>query len=270
MSLLDKVRGRYGRELHDIAINLVGQLIWIVMAGASGATLVFLFGTTSLRKVADSRVTLPAWLMLLGAITALVFALFFRSVTKKATAVRGRAGATAGNLALLREREKVKLSDRVVRSTRFGRWPSGEVLDHRSSFRQEIDHMVLDEGIDLRRIWNVSSLDDVRRLREIVKKYQGHPNHSIRAYFQVPDYLTPELLIVEGRGASISFPSIRSPYDLDWMIRFRREDLVAVIRDYFDVLWDRAERVLDAGEVVPGSDKRLQQVEDSLRKGVGT
>jgi hypothetical protein len=270
MNLLDKLRGRYDRDAHDIAVALAAQLIWIVMAAGSGAALVFLFGTTSIHKIISSRVSIPAWIILLSAIIVLLSALFLRSIAKKASAVRGRTDATAGNLSLLRERERVRISDRVVRSTRFGRWPQSEMLNHRAFFRQEIDQMVLAEGTDLRRIWNVSSLSDVQRLREMLEKYKGHSNHSIRTYFQIPDHLMPELLVVEGRGASISFPSIRSPYDLDWMIRFKREDLVAVIRDYFDVLWDRAIRILDAGEVVPGCDELIQQVEESLRKAAGT
>jgi hypothetical protein len=270
MSVLDKLRGKYGRDGHDIVVALAAQLIWIIMTAGSGAALVFLFGTTNIHKIIDSHVSIPAWIILLSAIIVLLSALFFRSITKKASAVRGRIDATAGNLSLLRERERVRISDRVVRSTRFGRWSQSEVLDHRSFFRQEIDQMVLTEGTDLRRIWNISSLGDAKRLREVLEKYKGHSNHSIRAYFQIPDHLMPELLIVEGRGASISFPSIRSPYDLDWMIRFRREDLVAVMRDYFDVLWDRATRILDAGEIVPGCDKLIQQVEESLRKAFGT
>ena len=240
------------------------------MAAGSGAALVFLFGTTDIREIIGSHVTIPASIVLLSALIVMVFALLFRSITKKASVVRGRTDATAGNLSLLRERKRIRVSERVVRSTRFGRWSQSEILDHRSSFRQEIDHMVLAEGTDLRRIWNVSSLADVQRLREIIEKYKGHPNHSIRAYFQLPDYLLPELLVVDKRGASISFPSIRSPYDLDWMIRFRREDLIAVIRDYFDVLWDRAIRILDAGEVATGYDKLIRDIEESLRKATGT
>jgi len=48
------------------------------------------------------------------------------------------------------------------------------------------------------------------------------------------------------------------------MIRFRRKDLVLIVRDYFDVLWDRAEVVLDAGVILPSSQQRLSEVEQAL------
>lgn len=98
----------------------------------------------------------------------------------------------------------------------------------------------------------------------VLDKYQGHSNHSIRAYFDMPDHILPELLVVDGRGASVSFPSTRTPHDLDWMVRFNRTDLILVVKDYFDVLWDRAERVLDAGNITPEGRRILQEMERRL------
>lgn len=162
-------------------------------------------------------------------------------------------------LELLRSRKQVNASRQVVRSTRFGSWPPAEVLEQRSAFRAELDDAIQKEGSDVRRIWNVSSADDVNRLREMIDRYQGRNNHSIRAYFELPHHALPELLVVDGRGASMSFPSVRAPRGLDWMMRFKRDDLVHVVRDYFDVLWDRADRVLDSGEEVSGWERALQQ-----------
>jgi len=94
-----------------------------------------------------------------------------------------------------------------------------------------------------------------------MKKYEGRSNHSIRAYVGLPDHVMPELLIVEGRGASMSFPSARNPHALDWAVRFKRNDLTLVLREYFDVLWDRAERILDAGESTANGQHRLADAE---------
>jgi hypothetical protein len=140
-------------------------------------------------------------------------------------------------------------------------------LSNRSDFRQELDKAILNEGTDVRRIWNVNSLDDTRRLREIIDKYKGNDNHSIKAYFGLPDHDVPELLIVERQGASISFVSTRTPHRLDWAIFFKRADLAHVIRDYFDVLWDRAELILDAGEVITRGQTLLTQFENGLTVG---
>jgi hypothetical protein len=252
-------------SVNTIGLALLAQALWVIGISVSAAILVFLFGTTDIHKILDRSLSVPAWLILVAALLVLTFSIVLLAITRKASVVRGRQHATQGNLALLKERSKVPLNSRIIRSTRFGRWPQGEVLEQRSSFRQELDTMILQEGADVRRIWNVNSIDDLKRLREILKKYRGHSNHSIRAYFELPDHAVPELLVVDRRGASMSFPSTRSPRELDWMIRFRREDLVDVVRDYFDVLWDRAERMLDAGEIAPGCDARLDELERSLK-----
>jgi hypothetical protein len=248
-------------NIRDIALTLVAQVLWVIGAAVSTTLLVFLFGTTSLHKILDSQLSVPAWTILVAAALAMVFSIVLLIITRKASVVRGRQDATRGNLALLKERSKVAMNARIIRSTRFGRWPQGEILEQRSAFRRELDTMILQEGADVRRIWNISSIDDLRRLQEILERYRGQGNHSIRAYFKMPDHALPELLVVDHRGASMSFPSTRSPRELDWMIRFRREALVVVVRDYFDVLWDRAERMLDAGEIVDGCPSRLQELE---------
>jgi hypothetical protein len=258
------VKFQASRDIREISLTIAAQVIWIAIVAASSAVLLYLFGTTDLDKILKQQVSIPSWTLLVGAILTMLLGLAFRSITKKASAVHGREDATAANLALLRERAKIPATERVVRSTRFGRWVQGEILQSRSSFRQEINAMVLQEGCDLRRIWNVSSLDDVQRLREVIKMYNGRRNHSIRAYFRLPDHLLPELLVVNGRGGSVSFPSTRSPHELDWSVQFRRKDLVAVMRDYFDVLWDRGTRILDAGEVTDEGRHALDQVEREL------
>jgi hypothetical protein len=251
-------------SLRTIALTLAAQLLWVVGAAVSTAILVFLFGTTDLDRILRRQISVPAWAILIAAVLMMTFSVVLGLITRKASAVRGRQDATRGNLALIRERSKVPLNARVIRSTRFGLWPQGEVLEQRSAFRQELDTMILEEGADVRRIWNISSVDDLKRLQEVLKKYHGRENHSIRAYFDLPDHALPELLIVDRRGASMSFPSTRSPRQLDWMIRFRREDLTSVVRDYFDVLWDRAERMLDAGEVAISCNARIKDLESKF------
>jgi hypothetical protein len=270
MNWLNNLRAKQGTNARQVVITLIAQAIWVALAAISTAMLLFFFGTTDFHKIVASKVTVPAWTILVLAIVVMAVALVFRSITRKASAVRGRVDATTGNLSLLEERSKVEVNSRIIRSTRFGRWPQGEVLKTRTSFRQQLDRMILEEGTDVRRIWNISSLDDITRVREILSKYEGHQNHSIRAYFKLPDHVLPELLVVEHCGASISFPSTRSPLQLDWMIRFRREDLVSVVRDYFDVLWDRATRLLDAGEITRECDLQLREVEESLKRSSET
>jgi hypothetical protein len=256
----------YGNA-QGLVVNLISQVIWVALVAVSSATLFYLFGTTDVRRLAQRDIAVPAWFLVLAALVGLAAGVLMLLVARRSSVVRGRIDATLGNVTLMRERKKVGINARIIRSTRFGRWPVDEVLESRADFRQELDQAILNEGADVRRIWNVSSMDDVQRLREMLTKYQGHANHSIRAYFDLPDHVLPELLIVESRGASISFPSARRPRDLDWMIRFKRDDLVFVVRDYFDVLWDRAERMLDAGDITADCERRLGEVAARLNGG---
>ncbi|MBT8226455.1 MAG: hypothetical protein HKP61_03565 [Dactylosporangium sp.] len=247
-----------------VMINLISQAIWITLVAASAATFVFLFDTTDLGKILTSQTTVPVWIIFLASLVALASGAFLFLASRKGSTVRGRHDATRANVSLLRSRCRIDPSARVIRSTRFGRWWTQEILESRTNFRQELDKAIIDEGCDVRRIWNISSPDDIRRLREMMKKYRGRANHSIRAYFSLPNHALPELLIVDGTGASMSFPSTRSPHDLDWTIHFHRRDFILVVRDYFDVLWDRAERMLDAGDVAPDCDQRLGEIERRL------
>ena len=249
------------RSVREIILNLISQLIWVILAALSAAALLFLFGTTDLREIIGAQVEIPAWLVLLVAVAVITGAVLSFALQRRASVVRGRTLATSGNLQLLQARRKVRLTARVVRSTRFGSWPPAEILEQRSAFRNELDLAILKEGADVRRIWNVSTPGDVERLREVLAKYEGRQNHSIRAYFGLPYHALPELLVVDGRGASMSFPSMRTPRGLDWMVRFRRTDLMNVVRDYFDVLWDRAERILDSGERTSDCDRLLRAAE---------
>lgn len=256
------IRGNAG----GVAANLIAQVIWVGLVTLPSVGLAFLFGTTDLGEILGSSVAVPSWMILTVAAFALSAGVFLRFYRRKSSVVRGQLDAMEGNLALMREREKVDPNARVIRSTRFGRWPSTNIVKPRTVFRQELDKAVLEERVEVQRIWNIKTLEDVHRLREVLEKYRGQPGHSIRAYFDLPDFALPELLIVDGRGASMSFPSNRNPHDLDSMIRFNRSDLIHVVRGYFDVLWDRAVRMLDAGDVTPQCNSLLVEAERRIRE----
>jgi hypothetical protein len=256
---------RFRSEARDVLVNMIAQVIWVVLVAVSALGLFVVFGTTSMPAALASDVSAPAWVIGLASLAAMGAGVFVFFLTRKASAVRGRMDATKANLELFQERAKVDHNARVIRSTRFGRWPLGEILEFRSTFRQELDAAIMSEGADVRRIWNITSVDDIDRLESMLEKYAGKTNHSIRAYVGIPDHVLPEVLVVDGRGATLSFTSPRNPYGLDWMIRFRRKDLQLVVRDYFDVLWDRAERVLDSGERTRAGAELLRRTRDQLK-----
>jgi hypothetical protein len=255
--------GQFKQDVRSVALNLIANLIWFLLAVSSAAAMVFVFRSAKGEGLA-AKISVPAWLIFVLAVIGIGTAAFIYVTSKRASAVRGRLQATSTNVALLASRRRVDSSGRVIRSTRFGRWPPNEDLANRTDFRKELERAIVDEGADVRRIWNVSSIDDSARLRTLLERYEGRSNHSIRAYFGVLDHLMPELLIVEKRGASISFASTRTPHSLDWAISVKRKDIVYVVRDYFDVLWDRAEKILDSGEITESGRAAIERFEASL------
>lgn len=255
--------GRFRDDLRNIILNLIANLIWLLLTLAAATGVVFLARSTEGSGL-SAKLTMPAWLMVLFLLISVSTAVFVFITNKRASVIRGRAPAAKANVDLLASRSKLASSSRVIRSTRFGRWPPQENLSHRADFRQELDKAILNEGCDVRRIWNISSAADVARLRELLTRYQGNNNHSIRAYFGLPDHVMPELLVVDECGASISFVSTRTAHTLDWAVQVRRPDLVHVIKDYFEVLWDRAERILDSGEPTAKGMTQLNDFEADL------
>ena len=202
--------GQFKQDLRSVALNLTANLIWSLLVIFSGIALIFVIRATEGDGLA-AKIEVPAWLILVIALGAIGTAFFIYVTSKRASVVRGRKQATRANVTLLASRRGLDTSSRVIRSTRFGRWPPNEDLSNRTNFRQELELAIVDEGADVKSIWNVSSTDDVNRLRALLERYEGRTNHSIRAYFGVADHLMPELLIVDKRGASISFTSTRTP-----------------------------------------------------------
>ena len=258
--------GQLKQDLRSVGLNLTANLIWSLLIISSTGALIFVLQATEGEGLA-AEIKVPAWLIVVIAAVGMGTAIFIYVTSKRAFVVRGRRQATKANVALLASRRRVDSDSRIIRSTRFGRWPPDEDLSNRTNFRQELEQAIMEEGADVRRIWNVSSAADVDRLRKLLKRYEGRTNHSIRAYFGVADHLLPELLIVDKRGASISFASARTPHSLGWAIRVKRKDLVDAVRDYFDVLWDRAERILDSGEITEAGRAAIAQFEGKSPDG---
>ena len=258
--------GQLKQDLRSVGLNLTANFIWSLLIISSAGALIFLPQATEGEGL-TAEIKVPAWLILVIAVVGIGTAIFVLVTSKRASVVRGRRQSTKANVALLASRRRVEPSNRVIRSTRFGRWPPNEDLSNRTNFRQELEQAIMEEDADVKRIWNVSSAADVDRLRMLLDRYEGRTNHSIRAYFGVADHLLPELLIVDKRGASISFASTRTPHSLDWAIRVKRKDLVYVVRDYFEVLWDRAEKILDSGEITDAGRAAIARFEGKSPDG---
>jgi hypothetical protein len=258
--------GRFRGDARTVALSIVSHVALVLLTAAFVAVAA-LFAHAWRGRGFSATLTLPAWLVLLAAAVGVASAIVAYLNARRASVVRGREDATKVNTTLLTSRDVVPMRDRAIRSTRFGKWPQGEDLPNRTNFRQELDKAIIRETTLVQRIWNISSEADAIRLREMLKRYQGRENHYIRLYFNVPDHVMPELLIVEKRGASISFASTSKQQSLDWAVLFKRQDLVQVIRDYFEVLWEHAEKILHGGELVAGGEAQLAAFEQQLSAG---
>jgi hypothetical protein len=115
-------------SMREIAINVIAQLVWVLGVAVSASLMVYLFGTTNVRRVLESDVALRGWVILMIALLSLAQGVLLLIATRRGSAVRGREEATRANVMLMRERTKVDQAARIVRSTRFGRWPPAEVL----------------------------------------------------------------------------------------------------------------------------------------------
>jgi hypothetical protein len=180
---------QFKSDARQVILNVLAQVLWLGLVAGAAAVVAILALLLRLRgtDLADLwQVTLqvPAWLVLLAAVISFGVGVVIFIMTRRASVVRGRIQATDANVKLLASRRSLAVPDRVVRSTRFGRWPPAEDLTSRSRFREELDEAILKEGTDVRRIWNIHSEDDVTRLLEILKKYEGRDNHSIRAFLE--------------------------------------------------------------------------------------
>jgi hypothetical protein len=58
----------------------------------------------------------------------------------------------------------------------------------------------------------------------------------------------------------------RTPNGLDWAVHVKRPGLVQVIRDYFDVLWDVAVKILDSGEITAEGAAALDDFEAEINR----
>jgi hypothetical protein len=211
----------------------------------------------------QTKVSTPLWAYILSYIgfAVLISFLFFKS---RVRTKRGREVSMAHNVELLQERVNASQERGLICSTRFASWPLAEASPYRTAFRREIDNAVVKEGRSMRRIWNISSLDDCRRLQEILERYKGNPNKSIRVLFDIPDYLLPEILIVNGEVASISFPQQRNPLSLEAALVVRDKEAVRTIQEYFDNLWNHSERALEAGRIVESTLLRVRERQSQI------
>jgi len=171
---------QHRRDVRSVLLNLVAQLIWVVLVALAAAAATYIFSTSDLTALWRRELAVPAWLALLASAATLVLGIFMFYVTRRASVVRGRVLATDANVKLLASRSRVNINERLVRSTRFGRWPAGERLQYRSDFRQELDKAVLEEGIDVHLFpfFEFGIKEDHRHVREMWREFWAYVDRA--------------------------------------------------------------------------------------------
>jgi hypothetical protein len=203
------------------------------------------------------NISLPPWAFVVSHVVVAVI-VYTASLAQRSHSHLGRQTVMQANVELLKQRKRVSPESGVICSTRFTHWPTNEASVPRTAFRQELDDAITKEGREVRRLWNINSPYDAERLGTIIDRYKGFSGVSIRVLFDIPDYVIPELLIVNDKLGSISLPQTRNPQGIESTVAFTDARSITILRQYFDILWDRADKALDSGEVVGVVLKRVQ------------
>jgi hypothetical protein len=216
----------------SLALTVVVLAIWPALA--SGQRYVFPFSWT----IAQGLVA--------GALLIVLLFMSGRSLYRAMpTTIVGREAIMRRNVDMVRRLGTSK--DDEFLSTRVTYWDLGEQSPSRVAFRSLITEKI-NAGFLVKRLWHLSSLDDVERLRGYLGTYRGYDNYHVRvlAGMRVP---VPELIAIGRKGASITFPELASPRRVGLSIQFRGRDEALAIHKYFDLLWDLAEPIKTGAEI---------------------
>jgi hypothetical protein len=177
---------------------------------------------------------------LLPAVVFLVFlvgilCVFFLRLFIPFRSVSGREEAMAGNLSTL---ERFYSKDKVFWSTRLTFWSMSENSVARVAFRDFITRAVQDKT-QVRRVWHIKSRADFDRLCYYLGNYRNFENYHVKAIFGDEAFLSE----IAGIGTSvgmISLPALENPASIVKSIQFYRHRDVRTIKEYFDLIWERA------------------------------
>jgi hypothetical protein len=159
----------------------------------------------------------------------------------------GREDAMRANTRLLRMRKPRDHTKCFILSTRMSFWPVTEDAAARREFREELTKKIRSSD-QVRRIWHIHDLADLQRLEFYLNFYRNCDNLSIK-YVHGDFDLFPEILIVYGKVASLSFPQAGEPRRLATAFHFRGRKEINRCREYFNLLWEYATPV-KIGEVL--------------------
>ena len=148
----------------------------------------------------------------------------------------GREKAMRASENIMKASPPKDVSKCYIYSTRVGLWPLLETSATRNEFRRLITERIK-EGVAVKRIWEINSLDDVTKLESYLNLYQPYSNISIN-YFFGSKIMIPGLLSVYGKVASISLPLPNNPNSMVNTFHFRGKPEIFCIEKYFEILWE--------------------------------
>lgn len=196
-------------------------------------------------------------IVLLGTHAAVGVVVFFAIKLTLVRTRRGRENAMQYNVELISEETPRLASGDVVCSTRFARWPLSESSPARVAFRNQITQLVKQNKYGVRRLWNVNCKDDAKRMLELVEEYKGNSSLTMKAFFDVPDNVLVEVLVVGTRVASLSLAQANNPTGMESCVAVRDKETIGIVQRYFDAMWNSAEPVLVDGVPQPGALSKL-------------
>jgi hypothetical protein len=148
----------------------------------------------------------------------------------------GREDVMAANLKML-ERFATK-NESTIWSTRVTYWDLSENSDLRLKFRHLLTQSI-HKGFNVKRIWRITSANDVARFLEYWDDYQKYDGYNVSVIVDTKAFI-PELLGIDDTCASISMPGPSSPTKICSSVLFRDSEGATALHRYFEVLWAEA------------------------------
>lgn len=142
--------------------------------------------------------------------------------------------------------------------TRVTYWFLNESSPNRVSFRNALTDNI-HAGKEVKRLWHIRNIDDVKRLVYYLDKYKNYDNLSVK-YIIGNNLILPELLISYPYAAAISLPQKNSPRKICMTYHFKRKQDIIYWMEYFNVLWELATPIFMSGNLNKQNLRKLKNM----------
>jgi hypothetical protein len=243
-----------------LSINLIASLIFTL--GSLLFVTYFMPGVSRWLKESTTLTFANIYLLplLLFAVSfATISALLLSRLFSRVQGYSGREQIMSMNLAALQRRYNGK---ELFWSTRLTFWNIAEDSPARVAFRRFITHTVHDK-CQVRRIWHIKTHPDYDKMKFYLDSYKNFENYHVKVIIGGDVYM-PEMAGIGERIALVSLPSSANPASIVNTIQFYRRKEIRKIKEYFDLVWDRALPIKIGGHVFT---ENVEQVFRSLGRG---